>query len=138
MKNCTVYGWPRKKKSDIPALHSGYWNFAKACSTWIWIFKTWEFLSALTKPSDTMTFPAATLWEGCMYLTGGYLPNYYSSIPLRFLLKQFVYMHVGLLSIKVHWEQFYLINLKEIKLMTWQQQCLSKQVMQIQSSHSML
>lgn len=44
--------------------------------------------------------------ESYVYHLGGY----YSSVPLRFLLKQYVYVHVGLFSIEVDWEQFYLIN----------------------------
>lgn len=84
MRNCAVYGWP--KKSDISFLHSGHWNLAKASSTWISVFKAQEFLSALTKPSDNVTFPAAGPCEGCVYHTGGHLPNYPASIPLQFLL----------------------------------------------------
>lgn len=48
--------------------------------------------------------------ESYVYHIGGYLSNYYSSIPIRLLLKRYVYVHVGLFSIELDWEQFYLIN----------------------------
>lgn len=39
--------------------------------------------------------------ESYVYHIGGYLSNYYSSVPVRFLLKRYVRMHVGLFSIEL-------------------------------------